>query len=282
MARLNLKTTAEASRKDGYTMNPIDINVYWELNERTGETYDDEQFLQLQALIEKDMVIHHPIFIRPDEKVPGKWRLEHGYRRMKAAMNLREKGLLIEAIPVKQIYSEEEAMLLHITLNNSTKAMTDLQLAGVVRKYAKLTQNDSPKFLSERTGLPYQKVRVLLAFDEIASTVMKEAVKNDEISFTAAANIALNSTGVSEQNERLSNAKEKAKTAGKKRVTGSIAHEAQGKGKRLSADLSRLRFLLCMNGNYNEVVRVIDNMDQQNSDLLTILKTEIDTLTEQN
>lgn len=272
MKRLNLKTTAEASRKDSYTMNPKDIIIDWSKNPR--EDYGTEEYEQLKALIRKEKEIHHPVFITPCPDNPGRWALRHGFRRLRIITELREEGIIIEQIPVKQIYSEEEALLLHITLNNSTKALTDVELAKTIREYSKLTQNDSPKFLSEKTGISYAKVRLLLGFDEMASTVIKEAVKNKEVSFSTAAQIVTHTATIIEQNEVLSQVKEKARNEGKKRATGNMVSAATGKTK-VNKDLSRLRSILCMNGNYSEVVRLIDNMGiESDASLLSILKQQ--------
>lgn len=276
MGRLNLKTTKEASRKDSYSMNPDDIQIIWEENVRDG--YDTQKYQDLKNMIREDKQIIYPVFVTPREDGNG-WKLAHGFSRLRILYELREEGINITDVPVKQVYNKEEICLLHIKLNNSTSELSDVELAKTIREYSKMTGIESPTVLAEKTGLSYQKVRVLLGFDEMASTVLKEAVKNDDISFTAAAGIALNSNGIAEQNERLEVAKEKAKEAGKKRVTGTIANQATGKAPKTDKKIERLRALLVMNGNYGEVVRVIDNMNtQDNCDLLTILKTEIDTL----
>lgn len=268
MKKLNLKTTPGANRKDSYTMHPDSINVYWDENPR--EDYGDEDFETLKAMIRKDKEIINPLFIMPDEKKHGSWKLQHGFRRMRCIQELKEEGVMIEAVPVKQIYSQEEALLLHITLNNSTKALTDVELAKTVREYAKMTQNESPKFLSERTGLPIHKIRILIDFDATASTVLKQAVKNDEVSFNTAVAIASNSTGIEHQNQILLAGKEEAEKRGKKRVTSTIIAKHTGR-KKSNKELDRLRNILVIAGGHEKMLYLIDNIHLPSSDLLTVL-----------
>lgn len=269
--KITLKKTGSASRKDAYTMNPKDIVVIWEENPR--KNYGDESFKMLKESIRVAGEIINPLMITPTEDNEG-WKLSHGFRRMKAILELADEGFVIESVRVQASKNQEEILVNHIILNNTTKELDDVELADCLRQLSKMIGDDNMQTLSKRTGIPYAKVRILLGFAESAGTILKDAVKKDEISFSAATEIAQNSNNIDSQVQILDAAKKGAELEGKKRVSSGNVNKVLGKSEKLSKDLQKLRTILCRVGEFENVVMAIDNIGLDQSEIISILNPE--------
>jgi len=198
-----LKNHELVKRTDGYKVNPIDIKVVWSENPR--EDYGStEDFAEFKKMIANEG-IKSPIlaFVNSD----GVLQLAHGFRRMKAVLELIKEGVNITSVPVTQIENNQEAILrAHITMNTG-KPMTDLELGETFRRLFNLN-GGNVKAIADSLAIDYQKVRSLLDLVNNAGTQLKEAVKENKLSVSQAKEIVKASSSVTEQNEVLQKAKE--------------------------------------------------------------------------
>lgn len=268
MKKLQLRETG-AKRTDSFLMNPQDIEIVWSENPR--EYYGDSEFTDLKEGIRSAGEVIFPVMVKPNTSNDG-WKLAHGFRRLKAVLELMNEGFVIEQVKVIPVHNDEDVLINHIILNNTTKALTDIELSGTLRQLQKLTQIDNLQELSRRTGLNYNKVRLLLGFAEVAGTVLRDAVRKDEISFSAAAEIAQNSNGIDEQMQILDAAKKGAESEGKKKVSSTNVSKALGKVDKISKDLRKLRSLLIIAKGFENVVEAIDSIALDNHEIISILK----------
>ena len=214
-----------ATRGDSFNMNPADIEINWEENPRKDYGTEDEQNELKESIRLNGIML--PIHVY---SVGSKFKLGHGFRRMKAVTELLAEGLDIR-VPVIKIETNEEAILLaHFTLNTG-KPLTDLEIGETLNRLCKLLGEDNFTNISKRSGIEYQKVVRLVNLVRNASTQVKTAIANDEMSVTTAIELVAVTSGVAEQNEVLAELKETAEVtkSGKKKLTVKAVQNATKK-----------------------------------------------------
>lgn len=205
----------------GYQIDPTLIMIDDELNPRIDYGDGDDWDSFKESIRDYGLQQNIKVYYNEDD---GKFHLVHGFRRMKAIMELlaedtdqiKEKLELIGVDIVEN--NKEEAIISHFTLN-SGKPLTDAEMAEGVLRLKKFGGITKVAELARKVGLPYQKVNMLLTFAEMASSQVKKAVNTGEMAFTTAVNGIINKSGsITEQNTLLKEAKTRAKESGKTKV----------------------------------------------------------------
>jgi len=214
MKKINLKNTAIATRSDAYSVDPRDINVNHQANPR--QDYGDaEEFNELKESIKLNGLMQ-PVAIYIDQK-DGRLHLAHGFRRMKAILELITEGVNFEKIRVFEVPNNEESILIQHFVMNTGKKLSDLELGDTLNKLTTYMGKDNFAEVGRRTGIKYEKVVKLINFARKSSTKIKDAVKAKELSLTTAVSMVNALDSVPEQNQALEEAKDHvAKTGGKK------------------------------------------------------------------
>jgi hypothetical protein len=249
------KNSEFVSRKDGYTINPKDIVVIFDENERTDYGEDFEQF---KDNIKTNGVLQN---IKCYMQEDGQWHLAHGFRRMKAVLELHDDGHIIERISFDPITKNEEQILVEHFILNSGKNLTDVEAAKALKKLKVLMCTNNINDIAKRVSLPYQKVFTLLQFEENAGTAIKNSVIEGEMKFTVATTIVKENNSITKQNEALENARNEAKKDGKKNIT--IKHINSKKDSLLPFDVK-----------LNMILHEARKMENADNDLINIV-TEI-------
>jgi len=197
-----------------YDLPVNNIVVDFATNVRLGEdAYEGEDFEMLEASI-KESGLHYPITVQ-QVKGSDDYRVVHGFRRTKAVLNLIANGADITHVPVNITRANDEQILLDHVTKNSGKPLTALELSTIFVKLR--NYGYEIKEIATKTGHNYQKVRDLLAFDENATKRVKDAVKNGDITITAAREFSSGSfKSIDEQNEKFTELAKK--TEGKIKV----------------------------------------------------------------
>lgn len=94
-------------------------------------------------------------------------KLVHGYRRMDAVMSLIEEGVDIKYVKCETVgrgYTEEDALLDHITLN-SGRPLSPMEQAGIFKALINLEWTQ--KQIAERTGMTQSNVSNILKLAEM-------------------------------------------------------------------------------------------------------------------
>lgn len=213
--KFNLKDTEIAKRSDAYSMNPRDINVDFSTNPRID--YGDEDFLELKESIKINGLIQ-PLTVYIDQR-DGKVHLAHGFRRMKAILELISEGLSeLTSVKVITVENNIETILIHHFVQNTGKKLSDLELGETLLRLYNIMGEGSAKEISEKTGIGYQKVLNLISFAKKGSTKIKNAVKEKVLSMSNAIAIADTADSVTHQNEVLEEAETKMKESGTKKI----------------------------------------------------------------
>lgn len=209
----NLRQTGLASRTDAYYMNPLDIKVDFESNPR--KDYNEEDFSELKANI-KENGIQVPISVYVD-KSDGSVNLAHGFRRMKATLELISEGVNIEKVLVTTVtHNEEDILLNHLTLNSGLK-LTDLETAYTLNKLSNMMGGNIAE-IARRTGMKYNKVVNLINFHKESSHYTKELVEDKKISMTVAQQLAKQVAGTERQNKILEKAIKRMEEDGRSKI----------------------------------------------------------------
>lgn len=213
MAKGNLKKVNGTSRTDSFRVNPTEIIVDWSSNPR--EDYGGDDFQELKNSIEKEGVIM-PLMVYID-KDTNKLHLAHGFRRMKAILELIDEGKEIEVVPIKQIENNIEKILeYHLTLNNG-KPLSDIEIAVTLKQLFKYVGEDY-NLVAKKANMSYQKVYNLINYIESSSTLSQEMVRKQTLSLANAMAIANQAKNIDQQNEILKNAENKATSEGRKKI----------------------------------------------------------------
>jgi ParB-like chromosome segregation protein Spo0J len=146
----------------------------------------------------------------------GKYKVTHGFRRTLRMMELVASG---HEIPYIEAYIDKsddiDILAKHVVLNNTQLPFNDIELTNILLQLQ--NQGKSTSEIAKMTSLPYQKVYNLITLGKEGSEELIEAIKNDEISITAAIDfVKLNKTKA-EQNQKLAILREnKEETKSKK------------------------------------------------------------------
>lgn len=144
--------------------------------------------------------------------------LSHGYRRLKAVLELIEEGHNIESVPFDLVSNNEEKRIVdHLVLNTGTP-LTDLEKAEAIRQLSVLTGKTSPADLHKLTYIPAQKISVLMNFISLATTQVKDKLASKKISFDTANKLATKSKNTREQNALLKQGETAMKEAGDSKI----------------------------------------------------------------
>lgn len=254
--KVTAKNSEFVSRKDGYTINPKNIIVIWEENERD-DYGTPEDFEAFKENIKQNGVLQNiKCFI--DEN--GDWHLDHGFRRMKAILELADEGHVIEKVSFDPVTkNEEETLVRHFTLN-SGKNLTDLEAAKALKKLQILMCTDNINDVAKRVSLPYVKVYNLIKFESEAGSAIKNAVGEGEMKFTVAQNIVKHNKSVKDQIDTLEKSRENAKEAGKKTITSK--HVSPKKDVQLAFDIT-----------LNIVLHEASKLENADKDLINLVET---------
>ena len=99
----SLKNIEGVKRGDAYSANPLEIVVNFEDNPRVD--YGGELFEDLKRQIAQNGVeVPLKVFVNNE----GKLELGHGFRRMRAVMELIAEGHMITSVPFEKIDNNEE------------------------------------------------------------------------------------------------------------------------------------------------------------------------------
>jgi len=178
----------ETKRTDLFKINPKNIIINWNDNPRN-DYGTKEDFQDFKNSI-KSEGIKSPIYLT---KVGEDYVLTHGFRRMRATLELISEGVDIKEVPFLKVKNNKEQILFdHMTLN-SGKALTDLEKSETLLQLKKYGYE--PTELAKKTGIAYQKVINLLKFCEEATKEVKEAVRTGRASMTAGIEVVRQSRG---------------------------------------------------------------------------------------
>ena len=214
--KFTFKDSEKTSRKDSYTVKPLDIVVDHSTNVRL-DYGDDEEFQELKASIAENGLLQ-PVAVYLDQET-GFLHLAHGFRRMKAVLELLDEKVVIERIPVFEMPNNEETILISHFVMNTGKKLTDLELGETLNKLTKLMGEDDFKTVSKRTGIEYVKVLRLVNFARKSSSKIKKLVKEKELSISTAIELVNNTNSVTHQNEAIDKAIEEKEKNGSKKIT---------------------------------------------------------------
>lgn len=211
----SLRKSDSASRSDFYKVDVKSIKVDWDSNPR--QDYVEEDFQELKESI-RENGIKQPISVYVD-KMDGTIHLAHGFRRMKATLQLIEEGVEIEKVPCIEVPNNSEQILFdHITLNSGCK-LSQVETAYALHKlYIMMGGEGSVPQIAKRTGMAIQKVYNLINFHKEASHMTKDLVKSRKLSMTVAQQIVKQVPGTERQNQTLDRALAKMKEDESKRI----------------------------------------------------------------
>lgn len=214
-------------RKDIFKINPLDILVNFEDNPRA-DYGTEEDWGTLKESIRQEGV-KEPVRIFQNNKEDG-WSLAHGFRRVRAVLELIEEGEDIKEILAFKVTNNPETILLdHLSLN-SGKPLNDVERSNIVLRLENFGYD--PKEIARKTGMQLQKVYVLLRFAKEAKKELKDAVINGEMKFTTAMEVLRASIDHDQQNEILEKAREKKESEGSEIIKGKDITEDSEKAKK--------------------------------------------------
>ena len=181
-------STIETKRTDLFKINPKDLIIKTETNPR--EDYGTkEEWEEFKNSIKAEGV-KSPVYIT---KTDEGYVLTHGFRRLRAVLELINEGVDIKEVPFLKVKNNAEQILLdHMTLN-SGKPLTDLEKGETLLQLKKYGY--TAKELSAKSGMSYIKVTTLLKFVEDATKETKELVKQGKASMTAVVEIVRKAKG---------------------------------------------------------------------------------------
>ena len=191
-------------RKDLFTVNPRAVTVTWEDNPRSD--YGDSDFQELKESI-RQCGIKDPVRVYPD-KENDTYKLAHGFRRMKAVLELIEEGEEIALIPCLKVKNNAESILFEHLVLNSGKPLNSVEQAVVMTKLK--SYGYTAEEIGKKTGIAYPKVISLIKFSEEASKQIQESVRLGEMKFNTAMEIIRSASSTEEQNDLLEKARDEA------------------------------------------------------------------------
>ena len=219
------KTSENVSRNDSYTINPLIVKVDWEANPRK-DYGSDEEFAELMNSIKTEGV---KMPITGYVSSEGEVILTHGFRRMKAVLELINSGFEITGIPFRVGTANQESILLEHLVLNSGKPLTDIETSETLLTLMKLSGKEDYSALAKRVGMNYQKVYRLVNFAKNASSQVKDMVANNTMSITAAIDLVNSSESIAQQNETATQLKTQADSTGSKKIKAKSVAKANGK-----------------------------------------------------
>lgn len=212
MKKMNLKNSKIATRKDAYSIDPRKINVNHEDNPRN-DYGDEEEFGEFKESIRIYGLLQPvAVYIDPNE---GTAHLAHGFRRMKAILELIEEGVNFESIPVIQVENNEETVLIQHFVMNTGKKLSDLELGDTLLKLSILMGEENYAEISRRTGINALKVSELIKFAKKASSKLKLMVREKKLTLKNAKSLAT-AKDIRGQNEALAEAEAKVQGTDRK------------------------------------------------------------------
>lgn len=147
-----------------------------------------------------------------------KFHLRHGFRRMKAVLELIEEGFPITHVPVDVVEDNNiEAMKDHFRMNNG-KPLNDVELADGLRRYGKLRGEKNVRILADELNMDYVKATQLMKFIKNVHPNIVKSVNSGEMTFTMAKNIVNTATNTEEQLEMLEAGREEMKKSNGKKI----------------------------------------------------------------
>lgn len=201
---LSFRNLDGVKRTDIYTIDPkeIDCDILSHLNPR--KDFGDAEFQELKESI-RENGLKQAIKVTQIPKT-NKIALTHGFRRMKAIMELINEGVEIEKVKADLgTFNEETIALEHISMN-SAKDLTPIELAEGVYKYHMLRGGNNISDVAVKVGYSYSKVYNMIDFIDKASTNVKEQVRLGILPMTTAMALVKDSLGTINQNTRLEKA----------------------------------------------------------------------------
>lgn len=197
----------QVSRVDSYVIDPRKIIVEHRENVRVDYGDEEGEMAELKASIKEHGVKLPVIVVATNEG----FKLSHGFRRMKAVMELIAEGVPIERVPVKQRTNNSEEILIDHFVLNTGKKMSDLEVGDCLNRLSVLMGRDDFKEISKRTGVDYQKAVRLINFIRQAGTQIKASVAEKKMAISTAQSLIAGTASVSEQNTILAKAEKKSK-----------------------------------------------------------------------
>jgi len=204
------------NRQGQKMINPLEIVVNWKSGHNGRNPRVNFGSHEKWEAWQKDIATNgfaEPVLIYKD-KEDGRFYLRHGYRRMKAmlevlAMNNPEYNW--ELVPVMVVEKDEVAELRdHFTLNTS-EPLNEIEMADGLRRYMKLTGQKMIRPVARQLGIEYVKAINLYKFIKKASSEVIKAVNEGVITFSGAKTILKRAKTPAEQSEMIKIGRENAK-----------------------------------------------------------------------
>jgi ParB-like chromosome segregation protein Spo0J len=156
--------------------------------------------------------------VRVYKSEDGRYHLRHGFRRMKAMLEILQEGKPennFQFVPVEVVENnEKEALRDHFQLN-SNLPLTDIEQAEGIRRYMKLTGQSMIAPVARELGIEYVKAVNLEKFIRMAHSEVVKAVNEGVITFSMAKNVVKNASTPAEQAKLIKEGRDtvaKAKT----------------------------------------------------------------------
>lgn len=169
------------------------------------EDYPEDEYQRLKASI-KEVGIKEAVHVRKQND--GTYALTHGFNRMRAVWELVEEGEEILYVPAKPSKKNEEEELMDHFILNMGVPLTKYEISKLLIRLKGFGWTN--RKMSEKTGYSEVEVSRLLAFQNNASTEVKESVAKGEMDITPAMKLVKETGSVSNQNEALKKGRESA------------------------------------------------------------------------
>lgn len=220
-ASLKGKPIKEAANRgqEIFGVNPFLIEIEPGFNCRDYSLKENQEWVErLSQMIEAEGV-QEPLTLFQRKEKPGIYFLADGECRLRATIMALERGAPIKTVPAKlekRLTSEAERIFAQWR-RNSGKNFTAMEMAVAFKRC--LDFGYEVEEISKRSGMSIQRIEQILDFDANATTTVKEAVSNGEISVTLAATLVNNSKTAVAAEQAIKKAVATAKAKGKAKAT---------------------------------------------------------------
>lgn len=196
-------------RPDGYTLDPLLIQVAPGTNPRVKYSKDDESWDEFKMSIAPGVRMPVQVYALKNDAGEVKYHLAQGFRRLKAVHELLAANpdmITLKKIPVEFVqYDRERILAEHVTLNNALP-LEDIELVRIMEQFQ--TWGYTVKETSGILFMPEPKVRRLLEFSKKASKKLRDLVEAGKVSMTSAIEFVRKTTDTVKQTQILNKAEE--------------------------------------------------------------------------
>lgn len=214
----NIKEAASRGQEI-FAVNPYFVEIEPGFNCRDYSQKDNQEWVErLSYMIEAEGV-QEPITLFQRKDKPGIYFLADGECRLRATMMALERGAPIKTIPAKlekRLTSDAERIFAQWR-RNSGKNFTAMEMASAFKRCLDYGYDTSE--IAKRAGLSVQRVDQILDFDAEASTGIKDAVAQGQISVSLATTIVNQTKSAMEAEKAVKKAVAVAQSKGKTKAT---------------------------------------------------------------